>query len=295
MKISIAPVPYYWDRNTILDFYKKVQLLPVDIVYLGETICSKRRVLDLEDWLEIADALTSSGKEAVMSTLALIEAESELSYLKRITGINHYKVEANDISAVQLLSGNTSFVIGPHINVYNDRTLSFLHELGARRWVVPVELQHQTVTDVLLNRPPDLEVEITGYGRLPLAFSARCFSARAYNLAKDECGFVCSRHEDGLLLETQDGQPVLVINGIQLQSSKVQNLVGYLTELVSTGIDIFRIVPRKDGIEETVNIIRRAMDRSLSPDVAAMNLENSQPFGCCNGYFNGNEGIGWYS
>jgi collagenase-like PrtC family protease len=40
----------------------------VDIVYLGETICSKRNQVRFEDWLAIAERLEAAGKEVVLST-----------------------------------------------------------------------------------------------------------------------------------------------------------------------------------------------------------------------------------
>ncbi len=293
MKISIAPIPYFWDKENVLQFYKTVEQLPVDIVYLGETVCSKRRQLRLEDWLEIARQLSASGKEVVLSTLALIEAESELSSLKHITGNAHYAVEANDMAAIHMLSENGAFVIGPHINVYNDKTLSHLHELGAKRWVIPFELAQQTLTEVLSNKPPQLETEIIGFGRLALAFSARCFSARAHNLAKDECDFVCNKYDDGLLLETQDKASFLVINGIQIQSAMAQNLIDHHDELESSGIDIFRIIPQMNNIEATVELIRQTLDKVPTTTPASVLLGKYQAYGCCDGYYHGREGMEW--
>lgn len=41
------------------------------------------------------------------------------------------------------------------------------------------------------------EVELFAYGHLPLAYSARCFTARAENLPKDDCQFVCLNYPEG--------------------------------------------------------------------------------------------------
>ena len=293
MRISIAPIPYFWDLETVRQFYKNVEQLPVDIVYLGETVCGKRRKVRLDDWLEIARGLENAGKEVVLSTLALLEADSELAGLQRITGNGRYAVEANDVAAIQLLQENVPFVIGPHINIYNDKALSFLHQLGASRWIIPIELQQDTLADILRKRPPQMETEIIGYGRLALAFSARCFSARACNLAKDDCGFECGRHDDGMLLETRDEQPLLVINGIQLQSAKAQNLINQVDDLDASGIDVFRIIPWQQEIETAVVLIRQVLDGLLAPDSTAEKLGLLQPYGQCNGYYHGREGMGW--
>ena len=66
-RLSLGPVLYYWPEEQLRDFYDMVAKSPVDIVYLGETVCSKRRALNIEGWLELADMLRSEerrvGKE----------------------------------------------------------------------------------------------------------------------------------------------------------------------------------------------------------------------------------------
>jgi hypothetical protein len=62
---------------------------------------------------------------------------------------------------------------------------------------------------------------VFAYGRMPLAFSARCFTARHRNLPKDDCQFSCMDHPDGLMLKTRESEDFLVLNGIQTQSARV--------------------------------------------------------------------------
>ncbi|HEY8886873.1 MAG TPA: U32 family peptidase, partial [Gallionella sp.] len=175
MKLALGPVLYYWQRDALFEFYERIEEAPVDIVYLGETVCSKRHNFRLEDWLEVAKKLAASGKQVVLSTQALIESESDLKTLRRLAENGIYTVEANDMAAVRLLSGQ-QFVAGPHINTYNPQTLALLAELGAQRWVIPVEMSRQMLTGMLAGKPQGMETEVFAYGRLPLAFSARCFT-----------------------------------------------------------------------------------------------------------------------
>ncbi len=79
---------------------------------------------------------------------------------------------------------------------------------------------------------------------MPLAFSARCFTARHYNLPKDDCGFRCIEHADGQLLKSREGEAFLTLNGIQTQSAKVHNLIADVPQLASLGVDILRISPQ---------------------------------------------------
>jgi len=78
MKLSLGPRQYFWSKEKVFSFYDDVAKLPVDIVYLGEVVCSKRRQLNLNDWIEIAEKLTAAGKEVILSTMTLLVADSEL-------------------------------------------------------------------------------------------------------------------------------------------------------------------------------------------------------------------------
>jgi len=203
MKLSLGPISYYWPRQQLLDFYRQARDWPVDIIYLGETVCSKRKQLRTADWFELADDLQAAGKQVVLSTLALSEADAELKTLQRICSNQHYMVEANDMGAVGLLRGRP-FCCGPSVNIYNEHSLRLLAELGLKRWVLPVELGYETLQQLHASKPPQLETEVFAFGRLPLAYSARCFTARAHQLQKDDCQYRCLDYPDGMLLSTQE-------------------------------------------------------------------------------------------
>ncbi len=293
MKISIGPISYFWQRQRIFDFYQSLEDTEIDIVYLGETICSKRRELSFDDWLEIADRLNKSGKEVVLSTLTLIEAASELSLQGRIAKNGQYTVEANDMSAIRKLCGERPFVIGPHINTYNSDTLELFNEMGACRWVIPVELGKETISEIQQHRPEGMETEIFAFGNLPLAFSARCYTARAHNRPKDSCDFICLNYPDGLAMFTQENEPFLFLNGVQTQSVAKQNLVTLLDDINNLGIDVIRIMPQSEGMSEIIEIFHSVLNGNMLVDTALEKLTVFHPFGKCNGYWFGEEGMVW--
>lgn len=290
MRLALGPLLYYWPRERTLGFYAAVAAAPVDIVYLGEVVCSRRHELRLSDWLGIAEQLAAAGKQVVLSTQALLESESDLKTLRRIAANGRFLVEANDMGAVSLLAG-APFVASPHLNVFNPRTLAFLATLGATRWVVPLEMSGTTLAAMQRELPAGMEIELFGYGRLPLAFSARCFTARHHNLQKDSCEFRCIEYPDGLDLNTREGQPFLVFNGIQTQSAQVQNLVHEFDALAQTGVDVLRISPQAAHTFEIVALFRQCLEGSIGADQAAQQMQRLMPGRACNGYWHGRPGF----
>ena len=67
------------------------------------------------------------------------------------------------------------------------------------------------------------EVEVLSYGHLPLAYSARCFTARSEDRPKDECETCCIKYLNGRNVLSQENQQVFVLNGIQTMSGYVYN------------------------------------------------------------------------
>ena len=289
-RISLGPILYYWPKDQVLEFYDRIIESTVDIVYLGETVCSKRTQIGTDDWLELGEKLVDAGKEVVFSTLALVEAESELKRLRRICGNGRYWVEANDMGAVHLMVGQP-FVSGHSVNVYNARTLQVLAGQGLKRWVMPLELSFETLAEMQAARPAGVETELFVFGRLPLAYSARCFTARAHNLPKDDCQYRCLDYPDGLTLSAQDDTRFLVLNGIQTQSAQTFDLLGELPRIRELGVDVIRVSPQSRGTEEVIGIFRQCLEGELELTEGNRRLQPFMPAGACDGYWFGDAGM----
>ncbi|WP_374473887.1 U32 family peptidase [Arenimonas sp.] len=285
MRLSLGPLQYFWPRERTLAFYREAADWPVDVVYLGETVCSKRRELGTRDWIALAAELAEAGKEVVLSSLALVEAESELNAVNRMLDDGRFLIEANDLTAVQLCrERGRPFVAGPSLNIYNHRALAMLAEDGLRRWVPGVEQGLQLLEDLLgaLDDAdqPRPEIELIAWGRLPLAYSARCFTARALDVAKDACGFRCIEHPDGLPLATREGEPFLRINGIQVQGEETTDLGPELPVLRALGVDVLRLYPQARDMASVVEHFDLARRSPLPPPRR----------GAVNGYWHGQPG-----
>lgn len=185
MKYSLGPVLYYWPKETLEDFYQQAANSSADVIYLGEAVCSKRRATKVGDWLDMAKSLAGSGKQVVLSTLALVQASSELGELKRYVENGEFLLEASDLGVVNMCAERKlPFVAGHALNCYNAVTLRLLLKQGMTRWCMPVELSRDWLANLLtqceeLGIRNKFEVEVLSYGHLPLAYSARCFTARS--------------------------------------------------------------------------------------------------------------------
>ena len=301
LRLTVGPVQYYWTRATLTQFYADVADSPADTVVLGETVCSRRHEMKLEDWLALALDLQSAGKRVLMATQALVESESDLRVIRRLQGQHDFMVEAADASALAILAHRAPFALSPHINIYNRPALEEHAAVGAVRWSAPVELSLDAIAAI---NPPDdpvraadntpVETEVFGFGRMPLAFSARCFTARHHHLSKDACEFRCADDADGLLLSSSEGQAFLVLNGTQTQSAAQQCLLGEGAALRAAGVASLRLSPCAHGFVEVIGCFDRVLNHGADAQDALAALQAmSLPGGLSNGFAHRKPGLNW--
>lgn len=292
MKLSLGPILTYWPQQQVFDFYHEMARQPVDIVYLGETVCSRRHELRFDDWMAVAEQLMAAGKEVVLSTLTLIESESDLKMLRKIVRNGQFSIEANDMGAVRLLAEyKLPFVAGPTLNVFNAETLSILRDAGAQRWVMPPEVGADALAALLAALQNTIETEVFCHGRLPLAYSARCFTARRFNLQKDTCEFRCIEFPDGMALKTREGEAFLTLNGTQTQSAKIYNLLLDWSRLEQVGVAVARISPQARQTAAVIDVFRRCLEGSLTPQAAWQTTREVLSDDLCNGFWHGRPGL----
>ncbi len=295
VRLALGPNLFNWEAKMWRDFYFRIaDEAPVDTVYLGETICFKRMSFFEPYLAEVVERLQNAHKQVVHSTLTLVMTRQERKALAAVAREDAFLIEANDVSALGYVSGR-AHVIGPAINTYNEDTISFFAERGATHICLPPELSLQSIQPIAARaHEVGMTVEVFGYGRLPLAVSARCYHARVHDRSRDGCLFVCDQDPDGLPVTTMDGEDFLAINGIQTLSHACHNVIGDLAALVGAGVDALRLSPHSGDMVAIAKSFRAVLDGTMDPGQALETME-AQSFGApfANGFIHKAPGVEW--
>lgn len=295
-QLTLGPVQYNWAADDWRDFYFKVaDEAPVETVFVGEVICSKRAPLYDKYIPDIYERLTDAGKTVVFSTLSEVTTDIDRRQVKKVATSEGFLIEANDVSALYQMENGPHY-IGPLMNCYNEEALEVYAKGGATSICLNPEIPKSAIEALMITAAPlnvDLEVQV--YGRMSLALSARCYHARAHNRTKDSCLFVCDEDPDGMRLDTLEGDKFLTVNGIQTQSHSVLNLVECLDELQEIGVKKLRISPQSKGTFTAINAFRDVLDGKLSPAEALKLMRDDSvdaPFS--NGFYHQMPGYEWH-
>jgi len=133
-------------------------------------------LLRLPDWLDLAEQLAATGKEVVLSSQTLIESESDLKTLRRSWATAASCRGQRMGRGTAAVRSARAFRRRLHAQRLQPRDARRARRLGARRWLPPVEMSRASLASLLERAPAGMETEVFAYGKLPLAYSARCFT-----------------------------------------------------------------------------------------------------------------------
>lgn len=290
--ITLGPLLFNWTADRWRDFYARIaDEAPVDRVCLGETICSKRLPFYIDRIPEAIERLQRAGKAVILSSLALVTLLRERRMCADLIAAG-VEIEINDLTMLAYLGGGRRFTVGPLVNVYNEGTLAWLAGRGASLICLPPELPFASVETLAQAAARiGVESEMWAFGRVPLALSGRCYHARVHGLAKDNCQFVCGEDQDGLKVETLDGEDFLAINGVQTLSFTYCSLLADLDRLQAAGLSSFRLSPHSCDMVAVAHLFRQTLDGALEGDAATREMAALLPAACLsNGFLHGSHG-----
>lgn len=294
MELTVGPNQFFWPADSWSTFYTSLADAPVERVVLGELVCSKRLPFYQDRIPEALALLSEAGKEAVLTSLALVTLKRERKLTADLAAMG-VTVEINDLTALAHLPKGMGFHVGPLVNVYNEGTLAWLASLGATRVCLPPELPLASVrTLTRAGKELGVAIEVWGHGRLPLAISGRCYHARLHKRTKDNCQFACEDDPDGLEVKTLDDQPFMAMNGVQTLSHSYACADYQIEALAEAGVSALRLSPHSKGFTRLCQFYRNRLKGSLPPGAIAAEVQAAFPHvQLSDGFLTGPSGIAW--
>lgn len=288
MELTLGPVLFEWKRDEILRFYDEAARMPVDRVYVGEVVCSKKKALTTADMARVAAMLEQAGKKVALSSLAVVSNEEELNAVRELAALP-FDIEANDMSVFNIIEGKGKTVFaGPHITSYNAPTIDFLKSIGVRRVCFPVELSGESIAYNI--KHTGMASEVFAHGKAPLAFSWRCYTSRAFGLTKGECQRDCVKYPDGLEIKSLEGEPIFTINGTSILGAAVYTLIEHADDMREKGVAALRISPQYKDTALIADVWRKRINKEISAEDAVKELGATSRNGFCNGWYAGHAG-----
>ena len=291
-KLTLGPIAYHWPADARRDFYARIaDEAPVDEVYLGEVICSKRAPFHEADLPATIERFERAGKRVILSTLAEVMLKRERKATEDIAEMDSAEIEVNNAAGL-FARGKRPHRIGPFMNAYNDATIAWMAGQGATHVCLPAEMPAPAIAAAAQAAVAlGLGVEVQVYGRASLAVSARCYHARAHRRTKDNCQFVCEEDPDGMPLRTRDDRPILRVNGIQTLSESYVDLLPEVARLITDGVTHLRLMPQAVDMVAVAQVFRDVLDGRVPTGEADARLATlSGDAGLSNGFYHGTAG-----
>ena len=291
-KLTLGPIACHWTREARRDFYARIaDEAPVDEVYLGEVICSKRAPFHEGDLPATIERLERAGKTVIVSTLAEVMLTRERKATEGLAAMDAPEIEVNNAAGLYA-RGQRPHRIGPFMNAYNEATIAWMAGQGATHVCLPGELPGEAIAVAArAARDLGLGVEVQVFGRASLAVSARCYHARAHGRTKDNCQFICEEDPDGMPLRTTDGRAILRVNGIQTLSESYVDLLPEAGRLTADGATHLRLMPQVVDMVAVAGLFRAVLDGALAVAEADTRLDAlCEGTGLSNGFYHGTAG-----
>lgn len=156
----------------------------------------------------------------------------------------------------------------------NYESLKFWKQNGIGRVVLARELPFSQIKEFCAHKPEGMEIEVFVHGAMCISYSGRCLLSN-YLTGRDsnrgDCAQPC-RWQYSLMEKTREGQYFDIEenkNGSFFFNSKDLCLIEHIPELMSAGVDSFKIEGRMKSIyyvATVTNAYRSAIQRAMNKD-----------------------------
>jgi len=264
-----------------LEVLKTAFLYGADAVYIGGEAFGLRAMAKNFSDGEMAEGIRYAherGKK-VYVTANIIAHNAELreaeQYFKSMRAMQPDALIVSDPALFMLAKEHcpdTDIHISTQANNTNYGTFRFWHSLGARRVVTARELSLDEIREIRANIPEDLEIETFVHGAMCISYSGRCLLS-SFLAGRDANRGACThpcRWKYAVVEEKRPGEYMPVEEtdkGTFIFNSKDLCMIGHIPELLSSGIDSFKIEGRMKTelyAAAAVRTYRNAIDDCLA-------------------------------
>jgi Collagenase and related proteases len=266
----LAPAGNRAKLNTALRF-------GADAVYIGGSSYGLRAYADNfdETGLKAAVSYAHSLKKKVYVTVNIFASNRDFAplaeYLQMLQAAGADAVIVTDAGVIDLckkVAEKLDIHLSTQANTTNGYAARFWAQQGVKRIVLSRELPLSDIIEIRNIVGNDVELEVFVHGAMCISYSGRCLLS-SYLTSRDsnrgECVQACrweyaiaeTQRRDNPLTLTEDAHGSYILN------SKDLNMLSYVGELISAGVDCFKIEGRMKSeyyVASVVNAYRRAID-----------------------------------
>lgn len=251
-----------------------------DAVYLGGTAFGMRAGPQNFTFPELASAVKTAHEKdvKVYLTCNTLPRNAEIAALPAFLenaaacGVDAFIVADFGVLALcKQYAPDVPVHISTQAGIVNFVTAQQFYNLGASRVVLARELSLTDIAEIRAKTPQELEIECFVHGAMCVSFSGRCLLSN-YLLNRDANRGACAqpcRWEYALMEKNREGQYFPIgedENGTYILNSKDMCMLEHIPELVSAGVDSFKIEGRAKSAYYTAvitNAYRAAIDGYL--------------------------------
>ena len=179
----------------------------------------------------------------------LAAAESYFSEMRRLSPDALILSDPALFLMAKRLCPEVELHISTQANNTNYGTFQFWHDLGAKRVVAARELSLKEIREIRLMIPSDMEIEAFVHGAMCISYSGRCLLSSfltGRDANRGACAHPC-RWKYTLMEEKRPGEYFPVEEddrGTYILNSRDLCMVGHIPEMISAGIDSFKVEGR---------------------------------------------------
>lgn len=253
-----------------LEKLKMAIIYGADAVYLGGEEFGLRKAsknFKLEEIEEGIEFAHNRGKK-IYITMNIVPHDDDLKgleeYAKKIYDINADGVIVSDPGIYSIINRtvpNLPIHLSTQASITNYETIMFWYNLGVRRIVLARELSFKEIENITNKIPNDLEIEAFVHGAMCISYSGRCLLSNymtGRDANKGDCSHPC-RWKYNLVEEKRPGEYFPIYEdekGTFIFNSKDLCMIEYIPELISSGINSFKIEGRVKSSYYVATVIR---------------------------------------